>query len=503
MNPRRSGECWEKPTSVNQWRCKPSMKLDILATILVHHLAKDNAPPLKVHSNGISLEANSSQPLDNVTHPDPDQIVIFSAFPSSNAAIRDVLTLFNIKIVELNGKTLQNKRKGILNEFRSFTHDASTRVLILSMVGAIGLNLTCANIMAIADTLWSALDDEQLRGRLYRYPQQKQVRFYRLITCGTPDVFLNNITFDKGMLHLAFVGMDEKAHKYFGLFTGGDCDPINDHANDPSDDDRGDLDVEMVEEPTTRNKTGNKKSRVTSIQPPLSPTRPSSKHIAPTSLTSLKRAPPKGKKVKQTSTSAAPAKGKGKARAVKKNIRPITPTPFGLAPSTSSSATALALSISVAIPVPSVPYVSHDINTADATEQHQDDEDDPILCQIRNDPTWEKDPYQLDEMASLQLRATSDPVVVGPSGRSNTGVAPSSPLSSLLASPMQSIPTISSGIKPRTTITTFTPDASSSTPNHPLMEQLDSHPLIPAVQGHFKAPKPTSGKGKSKAKRNK
>ncbi|KAH0826428.1 P-loop containing nucleoside triphosphate hydrolase protein [Lanmaoa asiatica] len=500
MNPRGSGECWEKPTSVNQWRCKPSTKLDILATILVHHLAKDNAPPLKVHSNGISLETDSSQPLDDVTHPDPDRIVIFSAFPSSNAAIRDVLTLFNIKTVELNGKTPQNKRKGVLNEFRSSTRDAGARVLILSMVGAVGLNLACANIMVIADTLWSALDDEQLRGRIYRYPQQKQVRFYRLIARGTPDVFLNNIAFDKGMLHLAFVGMDERA---IGLFTGGDRDPINDHADDPSDDDRDDLDVEMVDKPTTRNKTGNKKSRVTSIQPLLSPTRPSSKRIAPTSPTSPKRAPPKGKKAKQTSTSAAPAKGKGKARAVERNIRRVTPTPFGLAPSTSSSTTTLAPSISVAVPVPSVPRVGHDINMADATEQRQDDEDDPILCQIRNDPTWEKDPYQLDEMASLQLGAASDPVVVGPSGRSNTGVAPSSPLSSLPASPTQSTPTISLGIKPRTTITTFTPGASSSTPNHPPMEQLDGHPLIPAAQGRFKAPKPTSGKGKSKAKRNK
>ena len=61
------------------------------------------------------------------------------------------------------------------------------------------------------DTLWSALDDEQLRGRIYRFPQQKQVHFYRLVARGTPDVFLNNIAFDKGMLHQAFVGLNDDA----------------------------------------------------------------------------------------------------------------------------------------------------------------------------------------------------------------------------------------------------------------------------------------------------
>jgi hypothetical protein len=68
--------------------------------------------------------------------------------------------------------------------------------------------------LILQDTLWSALDDEQLRGRIYRFPQQKQVHFYRLVARGTPDIFLNNIAFDKGMLHQAFVGLDDNACAY-------------------------------------------------------------------------------------------------------------------------------------------------------------------------------------------------------------------------------------------------------------------------------------------------
>lgn len=42
-----------------------------------------------------------------------------------------------------------NKRKGILDEFRSSARTDGVRVLILSGVGMVGLNLACANIMVV------------------------------------------------------------------------------------------------------------------------------------------------------------------------------------------------------------------------------------------------------------------------------------------------------------------------------------------------------------------
>ena len=50
------------------------------------------------------------------------------------------------------------------------------------------------------DTLWSAQEDAQLIGRIWRYPQPKLVHVYRLIAGHTPDVFLNNIAFDKSVM---------------------------------------------------------------------------------------------------------------------------------------------------------------------------------------------------------------------------------------------------------------------------------------------------------------
>ena len=61
------------------------------------------------------------------------------------------------------------------------------------------------SLIDFQDSTWSALDDEQLRGRVYRFPQPKPVRIYRLIAAHTPDVFLNNLAFAKGHIHDVFV----------------------------------------------------------------------------------------------------------------------------------------------------------------------------------------------------------------------------------------------------------------------------------------------------------
>lgn len=63
------------------------------------------------------------------------------------------------------------------------------------------------------DTLWSAQEDGQLIGRIWRQPQPKQVHVYRLIAQGTSDVFLNNISFDKSIMHQTFMGVSPAIRK--------------------------------------------------------------------------------------------------------------------------------------------------------------------------------------------------------------------------------------------------------------------------------------------------
>ncbi|KAI9567019.1 hypothetical protein HD554DRAFT_2039909 [Boletus coccyginus] len=143
-----------------EWKNMASTKLDVLAKIVHHHLQQENALPLKISNNGSAL--------------------------------------YDIKTIELNGKILHNKCKSVLNEFKLSTHHADAQVLILSMVDAVGLNLACSNIMIIAEhTLISPTKADSL------------------LSPGSPDIFLNNLAFDKGKLYCAFVDMDDQTVKLF------------------------------------------------------------------------------------------------------------------------------------------------------------------------------------------------------------------------------------------------------------------------------------------------
>lgn len=62
--------------------------------------------------------------------------------------------------------------------------------------------------------MWSAQEDKQAIGRILRYGQQCDVFIYRLIAHGTADVILNNISFDKGVMHEAFIMSNYKLRAY-------------------------------------------------------------------------------------------------------------------------------------------------------------------------------------------------------------------------------------------------------------------------------------------------
>ncbi|KAG8213507.1 hypothetical protein J3R82DRAFT_12050 [Butyriboletus roseoflavus] len=216
LNP-KFADYWKKPETLQYWLDseEKTIKLDILAQVVKHHLTMGGVAPLTTKADGKTLEVNTEFKADTHPYSECDRIVVYSAFPSSNAAIFDIFQLYGILATELNGSMSLKKRSEALNAFRTSTTTQGPRVLILSSVGLVGLNLACANIMVLVDTTWSALDDEQLRGRIFRYPQQKQVHIYCLIALGTPDVFLNNISFDKGQLHSAFIGTDPVFREMF------------------------------------------------------------------------------------------------------------------------------------------------------------------------------------------------------------------------------------------------------------------------------------------------
>lgn len=84
-------------------------------------------------------------------------MVLYSAFPQSNQLIIHVLQLLGVdprEIVEVNGLSPINKRIPQIERFRD---PLGPRIMLLSGVGTVGLNLQVANIMVIIVSLSAAL----------------------------------------------------------------------------------------------------------------------------------------------------------------------------------------------------------------------------------------------------------------------------------------------------------------------------------------------------------
>lgn len=71
----------------NEW---PSRKLDAVKDILQHHLANDNAPPLKIIDGELKPDPFAPPPPAVAEDLPRDKIVLYSAFPSNGRILQRV-----------------------------------------------------------------------------------------------------------------------------------------------------------------------------------------------------------------------------------------------------------------------------------------------------------------------------------------------------------------------------------------------------------------------------
>ncbi|KDQ63894.1 hypothetical protein JAAARDRAFT_187296 [Jaapia argillacea MUCL 33604] len=162
------------PKSLEEYEEQPSTKISATATICVHHLANNDAAPLKFDARkSILVEDKSFQFHHSPEGAPPDKIIIYCSWPPANSLIKVVLPLLGVAekdIFFINGSMSIAKRKAAQDKFNAID---GPRVCIISGAAQVGLNLFRANIMIIADTTWSATDGHQLIGRMWRSGQKR------------------------------------------------------------------------------------------------------------------------------------------------------------------------------------------------------------------------------------------------------------------------------------------------------------------------------------------
>ncbi|KAG6378376.1 hypothetical protein JVT61DRAFT_14101 [Boletus reticuloceps] len=224
-------------------------------------------------------------------------------------------------------------------------------------------------------------------------------------------------------------------------------------------------------EPKSRRKRGTKKAQAQAVQPPMSPTRPSTKRVAPTSPSSPSH-PNTQPKPKKPKPKVVRKKDKGKQvdnEAATSSVHDPAAQPTNSGPSTPSMSKQQDISMQDTVDLTAAPSttVKEDDSVA------MDPDNDPILREMREDPTYCKDPDELDDMAMLNLH----------------GSFPSSPLSSLPPSPTP----FSDGVTQRTPRNVPSqPEAGPSNRAH--TETIGGVDLVPGGSGSFR-------KGMTKAAR--
>jgi superfamily II DNA or RNA helicase len=137
-----------------------------------------------------------------------------------------MLKVFDINsMLYVGERTSVEERDSVLRAFRKGKDLGGDpcRVLIMTPIGAVGINLADANCLILVvrkhcrsilrkrlmnvsqDQPWSAQDERQAVGRLWRKPQEKQVTVVHLRGLNTTDTVMADGAYGKGELLEVFL----------------------------------------------------------------------------------------------------------------------------------------------------------------------------------------------------------------------------------------------------------------------------------------------------------
>ncbi|KAL0057974.1 hypothetical protein AAF712_015368 [Marasmius tenuissimus] len=189
-----------KFNSLDEWEPVKSTKMDVAARVAAHYLSHDEIDDVSCERGEAIYPAMPFVPASE-SPPRNRKVLISVAFPSLMPIFLDVLRLYGIDYLYIDGQTPLEKRARIINQFLD---PDGPRVLVFSSVGAIGLNLTIADIVIFLDQPWSSQDEKQIEARAHRQPQDKIVRCIHILAKDTADCVMSMIAKQKSLMHDAF-----------------------------------------------------------------------------------------------------------------------------------------------------------------------------------------------------------------------------------------------------------------------------------------------------------
>ncbi|KAF8500014.1 P-loop containing nucleoside triphosphate hydrolase protein [Hysterangium stoloniferum] len=200
--------------TLGDWEPVKSTKMDVCAKICKHYLSDDNIPDVEFNK-GIPIFPRLEVPSQIMNR----RILIYSESPIITRLLHNVLELYGIKSLSIDGKDDFDLRDVTVDEFHK---PDNPRILIISSIGGTGLNLTICDVIILFNQPWSSQETRQIRGQAYRQPQKKVVKVIHLLAGESSDILLNQIALQKEDMFNAFVNKDlgKAFAELLGIMTG-------------------------------------------------------------------------------------------------------------------------------------------------------------------------------------------------------------------------------------------------------------------------------------------
>lgn len=125
--------------------------------------------------------------LETVRAHTNDKVVLVSNFTSTLDIVEAMMRKKRYSYLRLDGKTPQDERMAMVNQFNREGVDNSFVFLLSAKSGGVGLNLIGANRLVLIDSDWNPSTDLQAMARIHRDGQKKPCYIYRLLLSGTMD----------------------------------------------------------------------------------------------------------------------------------------------------------------------------------------------------------------------------------------------------------------------------------------------------------------------------
>ncbi|KDQ27212.1 hypothetical protein PLEOSDRAFT_1106091 [Pleurotus ostreatus PC15] len=214
-----------------------STKLDLVARLVLHLLSHDEIEHPMLADGQVVFPPPPPPAFLGQRPPRKRKVLIYHEFSMMAMTIETVFRMKGIGVLVLNGLMNKQDRERVIDDF-VHSDAAEHRVLLFSSIGAVGLNLTCADTVIMLDMIWSQVGTEQIIGRAARLTQENAVHVYHLVALGTTDVLMSTMAREKGEM-LATLFSKEKNEKLEEVFYGiSKKNAVSDSDQEEDDDDK-------------------------------------------------------------------------------------------------------------------------------------------------------------------------------------------------------------------------------------------------------------------------